>query len=75
MASKKIPSGSEEFEMFKAFWGLYQKYYMPEDRQEYWDALVNETTCFYETYVEFEMAKYMADSLVDCFEKKHKGKK
>lgn len=72
MASKKISSGSEEFEMFKSFWRLYQMYYEPEDNEEYWERCMNDISKFYQDFSEFPIAIEMAMGLICCFEKKAK---
>lgn len=70
MASKKIVSGSEEFMMFNEFWNLYQKYYEPENNNEYWDDLIADVNEFFGKYQEFPMAIEMALGLICCFESK-----
>lgn len=42
MASKKFEKGSEEFLFFMEFWQMVQKYYIPEDSDEYWDDLLSQ---------------------------------
>lgn len=73
MASKKIASGSEEFMMFNEFWKLYQKYYEPEDNDQYWDDLISDINEFHAKYQEFPMSIEMALGLICCFEAKGRG--
>lgn len=75
MASKKIPSGSEEFMMFKEFWRIYQEYYDPEDNEQYWESAMNDISRFYQDFAEFPIALELALALTSCFEKKSKQKK
>lgn len=42
MGSVKFEKGSQEFSFFGEFWMLVQKYYIPEDADEYWERLDND---------------------------------
>ena len=39
MGSVKFEKGSKEFCFFREFWDLIQKYYIPENTDEYWQSL------------------------------------
>ena len=39
MGGVKFEKGSQEFQFFAEFWGMVQKYYIPEDKDEYWESL------------------------------------
>lgn len=62
MASKKFEKGSSEFQWFGTFWGLVQKYWIPEESDDYWDGLVKDINQLYE--------KYKADAKMERFCKK-----
>ena len=39
MGSVKFEKGSQEFLFFSEFWQMVQKYYEPDDTDEYWENL------------------------------------
>ena len=39
MAAQKFDKNSEEWIMFMDYWQLCQKYYIPENTEEYWENL------------------------------------
>ena len=43
MASKKFEKGSEEYEFFKDFYNFMQKYWIPEEEDEWWEEVVRES--------------------------------
>lgn len=52
MASKRFEKGSEEFILFQDFWKICQSFWIPEDNDEYWERVVEETDAFYKKYKE-----------------------
>lgn len=48
MAAKRFEKGSEEWNMFMDFWKLCQKYWEPDETEEYWESLAKDG--FYEKY-------------------------
>ena len=50
MASVKFQKGSEEWMMFMEFWGLCQKYWIPEQNDEWWDEALREMDLFAKKY-------------------------
>ena len=40
LAEKRFGKGTEEWQMFKDFWDLCQKYYEPEEKSEDWNSLI-----------------------------------
>lgn len=44
MASKKFEKGSTEFNFFGDFYRFAQKYYFPDDSDEYWDAVLKDAS-------------------------------
>lgn len=50
MASVKFPKGSEEWTMFMDFWGLCQKYWQPEEPDEWWDEALGACNDFAQKY-------------------------
>ena len=50
MAEKKFSKGSEEWQMFMDYWELCQKYWEPEDNDEYWESLINAGDAFCKKY-------------------------
>lgn len=50
MAEKRFSKGSEEWLLFMDFWNLCQKFWVPEDTEGYWEAVISETDEFYKKY-------------------------
>ncbi len=50
MASKKFSKDSKEFQFFGEFWKLAQKYYVPEESDEYWDNLIKDCSSLCNKY-------------------------
>lgn len=46
LAEKRFGKGTEEWQMFKDFWDLCQKYYEPEENSEYWNSLIASVGAF-----------------------------
>ena len=63
MAEVKFAKGSEEWQMFMDYWSLCQKYWKPEDTDEWWEKLVSATNNFSEKYGT-EFARSLSLSLV-----------
>lgn len=40
MASKRFEKGTTEFQWFGDFWSMVQQYWIPEDKDEYWESLI-----------------------------------
>ena len=70
MAEKKFSKGSEEWQMFMDYWALCQKYWEPEDNDEYWDSLITETDVFYDKY-KTDFSRSLAMALVNETERKN----
>ena len=71
---KKFAKGSSEWMMFMDYWALCQKYWDPEDNDDYWESVVKETDVFYRKY-NSEFAKSLALTLVNELERKSRQRK
>ena len=71
---KKFAKGSSEWMMFMDYWALCQKYWDPEDNDDYWESVVKETDVFYRKY-NSEFAKSLALTLVNELERKSRSRK
>lgn len=71
---KKFAKGSSEWMMFMDFWTLCQKYWEPDDNDDYWESVVKETDVFYRKY-NSEFAKSLALTLVNELERKSRSRK
>ena len=71
---KKFAKGSSEWMMFMDYWALCQKYWEPDDNDDYWESVVKETDVFYRKY-NSEFAKSLALTLVNELERKSRLKK
>lgn len=74
MASKRFEKGSEEWQMFTDFWKLCQKYWEPEQTDEYWECAVKEFDSFYKKY-RTPYAKHLAVGMLNALEETEKGKR
>lgn len=74
MASKRFEKGSEEWQMFTDFWKICQQFWEPEDKDDYWDKVVDATGEFYRKYkVNNDIfARKIALAFVDIIEEKAK---
>ena len=50
MAGMRFEKGSEEWRMFTDFWALCQKYWIPDNTDEYWDSFIRESNDFCDKY-------------------------
>lgn len=50
MASVKFEKGSPEWQMFTEFWKLCQSYWEPENNDEYWKSLHDDSVAFGSKY-------------------------
>ena len=73
LAGVKFSKGSEEWQMFMDYWALCQKFWNPEDNDDYWDAVVKETDAFYKKY-NSQFARSLALTLVEELERRSSGK-
>lgn len=71
---KKFAKGSSEWMMFMDYWALCQKYWEPDDNDDYWKSVVKETDVFYRKY-NSEFAKSLALTLVNELERKSRSRK
>ena len=71
---KKFAKGSSEWMMFMDYWALCQKYWEPDDNDDYWESVVKETDVFYRKY-NSEFDKSLALTLVNELERKSRSRK
>lgn len=61
MAAQRFEKGSEEWQMFMDFWQLCQKYYVPEETEEYWQSVIDDGNAFIKKYnTSFARGLFMA---------------
>ena len=70
----KFEKGSKEWCMFRDYWSICQKFWIPEDNDEYWESIVRETDEFYKKYKDIILAKGIILEFVNCLEKKSKNR-
>ena len=64
---KQFQKGTEEFMMFADFYELCKRFWIPEDTEEYWEALVNESQKFSRKYGSV-YARHFAMALIRALE-------
>ena len=75
MAEVKFIKGSEEWQMFMDYWALCQKYWEPEDSDEWWEEVLHEIDVFAKKYVSTVFVRGLCMAFVDELEAKHKSSK
>ncbi len=70
MAEVRFAKGSEERQLFIDYCSLCQKYWEPEDNDDYWESLTRDADEFYKKY-NTDFAKGLALQLVNEAERKH----
>lgn len=73
MAEQKFTKGSEEWMMFQEYYQLVQKFYVPENVDNYWKELHDALTDFGNKYGRF--AKKLALAYMNEMEQKLKDSK
>ena len=71
MASVKFQKGSEEWMMFMEFWGLCQKYWIPEQNDEWWDEALREMDLFAKKYGSTVCVRKFCMALIARLEDEH----
>ena len=73
MASKAFSKDTQEREMFVEFWEMCQKYWIPENTDNYWQTIIKATDDFVEKYKDVHpIVSEMACAFVCGMEKKYK---
>lgn len=75
MSEKRFPKGSEEWMMFMDYWQLCQKYWDPEESDEYWENVIKDTNAFCEKYGKNKFVIGITLALVNSLEDKLKRRK
>jgi len=65
MASQRFQKGSREFEMFSEFWSLCQKYWIPEESDEYWESAIRDIGAFQKKYGLHGFARKLGGALAE----------
>ncbi len=73
MAGVKFEKGSKEWYMFHDYWKLCQKFWVPEDNDEYFEAVVRETDKFYKKYRDIGLGKKIALAFVDTIDEQYRA--
>lgn len=74
MSEKKFRKGSEEWMMFTDYWQLCQKYWEPEENDEYWEKVIRDTNDFIKKY-DTKFARGIGMALLDSLEERLKGRR
>ena len=75
MAEVKFQKGSEEWLMFLDYYKIIQKYYIPESKDSYWDAVIEEMDGFCKKYEKVSLAKKIAMAFLKTMEEVIKSEK
>lgn len=70
MASKRFGKDSIEWDLFQQFWRLCQKFWIPEDNDEYWNSMIKETNEFMKKYQSEIFSKEIGLAFIESLEKK-----
>lgn len=72
MASVKFEKGSKEWYMFQEYWKLCQRFWVPEDSKQYWNALVEEMDSFYKKYKDIALSEKIAAAFINLLDEQQK---
>ena len=72
---KKFAKGSSEWMMFMDYWALCQKYWEPEDSDEWWEEVIREIDVFIKKYGATAFVRGLCMALVKELEMKHLSKR
>ena len=75
MASVKFQKGSKEWDMFRDYWNLCQKFWIPEDREEYWKLVLKESIEFKKKYESLPLANEIRLVLLEHLFREFRNKK
>lgn len=71
MAEVKFPKGSEEWQMFMDYWTLCQKYWKPEQSDEWWNEVIKEIDVFAKKYGSTVFVRGLCMALINKLEIEH----
>ena len=75
MAEKKFSKGSEEWQMFMDYWALCQKYWEPEESDEWWEEALGKIDELSKKYGSTVFIIGLCMALVNELELKEKSRK
>ena len=75
MAEVKFTKGSEEWQMFMDYWALCQKYWEPEETDEWWEEALHEIDVFAKKHELSVFVRGLCMALVNELELKAKSRK
>jgi len=70
MADVRFKEGSMEWLMFRDYWRMCQKFWIPEDNADYWDSVIREASDFYKRYGDEIFARGLALAFIETLDKK-----
>lgn len=73
MASVKFNKDSPEFTILNEFWAMLQKFYVPEESDEYWQEFIAEYDDFIRRHPD-ELSRQLLKAMHIYLEKKLKGR-
>lgn len=73
LAEVKFTKDDPEFKILNEFWLLLQKYYIPEQTDEYWESLIADVNTFLENN-KHPLARSLSKFLTTYLENKMKGR-
>lgn len=74
MAEVKFTKGSEEWMVFNEYFKLCQKYWEPEDSDEWWEEALHEIDVFSKKYGSTVFVRGICMALINDLEIKHVSK-
>lgn len=67
MAEKKIEKGSDEWQFFQDFWKFRQKYYIPDNEEDWIVEMMNAGEMIIEKYKNTDFAKFAQGLIFEHF--------
>lgn len=74
MAEMRFKKDSEEFKIVNEFLLILQRYYLPEEKDEYWESLLKELNDYYKKY-DTKLARGLAKFAMNYLDEKYREAK
>jgi len=68
MAGKKHEKNSSEWKMIYELWIFFQKYWTPEDNDQYWEQLIDEADNFCKKFWNVPLSRFLVMAFLNYVE-------
>ena len=71
MAGKKHEKNTSEWKMISELWIFFQKYWTPEDNDQYWEQLIGEADAFCKKFWNVPLARFLIRAFLSYAESEY----